>query len=93
MCLVISDDNEEVGYYMADHATRSIFFLRDVDPDQVEGLDFPRDGVSKEAVAGLRLEVEYWRHVLNFPSHFALAEEVPRELSSIMSFYDVGKSL
>ncbi|OJT02357.1 hypothetical protein TRAPUB_7140 [Trametes pubescens] len=59
-----SESEDECGYYVADHATHILFWLEEVDLDQ---LSIP-DVVSEEHLR-YTLGDLYWQHIEQFPSH------------------------
>ncbi|KIO31914.1 hypothetical protein M407DRAFT_19173 [Tulasnella calospora MUT 4182] len=81
--LVREDDLEETGYYIVNHHmnARTIFYLRDTNPTNL-GLALPFE---EEDTAATALQVQYWRHVIDYPSHRELPEKVVQLLGPLMA--------
>ncbi|KAI0366832.1 hypothetical protein BV20DRAFT_1123971 [Pilatotrama ljubarskyi] len=59
-----SDDQEECYYYIADHSSRALSWLEEVDLDQLCIPDVVSESHLRYALADL-----YWQHVEQFPCH------------------------
>ncbi|KAG8979961.1 hypothetical protein FRC05_007404 [Tulasnella sp. 425] len=81
--LVRENDPDEVGYYFVNHQVnaRTIFYLRDTNPTNL-GLALPFE---EEDTAATALQVQYWRHVIDYPSHRELSEKVVQLLGPLMA--------
>ncbi|KAG9051266.1 hypothetical protein FS837_009532 [Tulasnella sp. UAMH 9824] len=81
--LVRENDPDEIGYYIVNHQinARTIFYLRDTNPTNL-GLALPFE---EEYTAATALQVQYWRHVIDYPSHRELPERVVQLLGPLMA--------
>ncbi|KAG8896496.1 hypothetical protein FRC01_011753, partial [Tulasnella sp. 417] len=81
--LVRENDPDETGYYIVNHHinARTIFYLRDTNPTNL-GLALPFE---EEYTAATALQVQYWRHVIDYPSHRELPERVVQLLGPLMA--------
>ncbi|KAG8955378.1 hypothetical protein FRC04_008729 [Tulasnella sp. 424] len=86
--LVRENDPDEVGYYFVNHQVnaRTIFYLRDTNPTNL-GLALPFE---EEDTAATALQVQYWRHVIDYPSHRELSEKVVQLLGPLMAHSCLG---
>lgn len=82
-CILVRENDPEIGYYIVNHQinARTIFYLRDTNPANL-GLALPFE---EEYTAATALQVQYWRHVIDYPSHRELPERVVQLLGPLMA--------
>ncbi|KAF9262575.1 hypothetical protein L218DRAFT_903499 [Marasmius fiardii PR-910] len=73
-------------YYIADHATRSVFWLDRFDADQLEVWGEVK-GVTELAHIGHAIESQYWYHCELFPDSFRMREAEVDELKDIITYW------
>ncbi|TFK34470.1 hypothetical protein BDQ12DRAFT_738210 [Crucibulum laeve] len=82
--LVYDEEHELIDrYYFADHQSRTIFFL-----DEIDGYDLPAwhqiEGVTAHSHIGHEIEAQYWYHCQLFPTTLAITHEHVNELRDLL---------
>ncbi|KAG8988601.1 hypothetical protein FRB90_002662, partial [Tulasnella sp. 427] len=83
-CILIEENNpDEPGYYLVNHQVNAltICYLRDTTSSNL-GLALP---FAVEDTAAIALQVQYWRHFIDYPSHRELSEKVVQLLGPLMA--------
>lgn len=87
-CILVSEKfPDEFGYYLANHRSQTIFWLEDVEHDDIVMMGL---GAVDSDVLQLKLEALYWRHVTDFPCRSSLSSEVWEKLSPMILVGAVG---
>ncbi|KAG8983805.1 hypothetical protein FRB90_005731, partial [Tulasnella sp. 427] len=83
-CIQIDEKNpDQPGYYLVNHQVNAltICYLRDTTSANL-GLALPFE---VEDTAAIALQVQYWRHFIDYPSHRELSEKVVQLLGPLMA--------
>lgn len=85
--VMLDDSGNKWSYYMIKHKGRSLFWLHHCDCGPL-AKEF--GGAVSMPHLKQRFEVEYWRHVEDFPHHFVLSKSVMHELLGVLSYNTIG---
>lgn len=87
-CIVIRESApEEFGYYLANHRDQTIFWLEDIEDQEIQAMGLY---ASDSDILRLRLQSQYWRHVTDFPCRCSLSSKVWEQLSPLILVGAVG---
>ncbi|KAK1225364.1 hypothetical protein PQX77_011697 [Marasmius sp. AFHP31] len=80
------DDSCRCQYYIADHSTRTVFWLDEYDADKMQVWS-EVTGVTKLTHIRHAIEAEYWYHCVLFPSCFRLGAPALDELRDTLIYW------
>ncbi|KAG2151269.1 uncharacterized protein EDB93DRAFT_308884 [Suillus bovinus] len=79
--LIVKEDKEYLGYYVADHKRRVVFWFEDY--KSFELVNNVR-GVERKSHVKYALDSQYWRHIELFPNKRVLPEDIVVTLKEIV---------